>query len=57
VAKAKYDRLIGEGLSPIARWGQPDDVGAAVAALATGALPFATGDAYHIDGGMHITKV
>jgi NAD(P)-dependent dehydrogenase (short-subunit alcohol dehydrogenase family) len=57
VAKAKYDRLIGEGLSTIARWGQPDDVGAAVAALATGALPFATGDAYHIDGGMHITKV
>ena len=57
VAKAKYDRLIGEGLSPIARWGQPGDVGAAVAALASGALPFATGDAYHIDGGMHITKV
>jgi NAD(P)-dependent dehydrogenase (short-subunit alcohol dehydrogenase family) len=57
VAKAKYDRLIGEGLSPIARWGQPEDVGAAVAALATGALPFATGDAYHIDGGMHIAKV
>jgi 3-oxoacyl-[acyl-carrier protein] reductase len=57
VAKAKYDRLIGEGLTPIARWGQPEDVGAAVAALASGALPFATGDAYHIDGGMHITKV
>ena len=57
VARAKYDRLIGEGLSPIARWGRPDDVGAAVAALASGALPFATGDAYHIDGGMHITKV
>jgi NAD(P)-dependent dehydrogenase (short-subunit alcohol dehydrogenase family) len=57
VAKPKYDRLIGEGLTPIARWGQPDDIGAAVAALAGGALPFATGDAYHIDGGMHITKV
>lgn len=57
VARAKYDKLIGDGLTPIARWGQPDDVGAAVAALATGALPFATGDAYHIDGGMHITKV
>jgi 3-oxoacyl-[acyl-carrier protein] reductase len=57
VARAKYDRLIGDGLTPIARWGQPEDVGAAVAALATGALPFATGDAYHIDGGMHITKV
>jgi 3-oxoacyl-[acyl-carrier protein] reductase len=57
VAKAKYDKLIGEGLTPIARWGQPEDVGSAVAALASGALPFATGDAYHIDGGMHVTKV
>ena len=57
VAKAKYDKLIGEGLTPIARWGRPEDVGGAVAALASGALPFATGDAYHIDGGMHVTKV
>lgn len=57
VAKPKYDKLIGEGLSPIRRWGQPDDIGAAVAALASNALPFATGDAYHIDGGMHIYKV
>ncbi|HEX2116166.1 MAG TPA: 3-ketoacyl-ACP reductase [Alphaproteobacteria bacterium] len=57
VAKQKYDRLIGEGLTPMARWGQPDDIGAAVAVLASGALPFATGDAYHIDGGMHIFKV
>jgi NAD(P)-dependent dehydrogenase (short-subunit alcohol dehydrogenase family) len=56
-AKAKYDRLIGEGLSPVRRWGQPEDVGAAVAVLAANALPFATGDAYHIDGGMHIYKV
>jgi NAD(P)-dependent dehydrogenase (short-subunit alcohol dehydrogenase family) len=57
VAKPKYDKLIGEGLSPIRRWGHPDDIGAAVAALARNALPFATGDAYHIDGGMHIYKV
>jgi 3-oxoacyl-[acyl-carrier protein] reductase len=57
VAKQKYDRLIGEGLAPIARWGMPQDIGAAVATLATGALPYATGDAYHIDGGMHIYKV
>jgi NAD(P)-dependent dehydrogenase (short-subunit alcohol dehydrogenase family) len=56
-ARAKYDKLIGEGLTPIARWGRPEDVGGAVAALASGALPFATGDAYHVDGGMHITKV
>ena len=57
VAKEKYDRLIGAGLTPIARWGTPDDVGVAAAALATGAVPFSTGDAYHVDGGMHIYKV
>lgn len=57
VAREKYDRLIGAGLTPIARWGTPEDVGAAVAALATGAVPFSTGDAYHVDGGMHIYKV
>jgi 3-oxoacyl-[acyl-carrier protein] reductase len=57
VARQKYDRLIGEGLAPIARWGTPEDIGAAAAALAGGALPYATGDAYHIDGGMHIYKV
>jgi NAD(P)-dependent dehydrogenase (short-subunit alcohol dehydrogenase family) len=57
VARQKYDRLIGEGIAPIARWGQPEDIGTAVASLASGALPYATGDAYHIDGGMHIFKV
>src|SRR5262249_22002417 len=32
--KEKYDRLIAEGLSPIRRWGQPEDVAAAVSMLA-----------------------
>ena len=31
----KYDRLIAEGLTPIRRWGQPEDVGRAVVALAS----------------------
>ncbi|HEX6979629.1 MAG TPA: SDR family oxidoreductase [Alphaproteobacteria bacterium] len=49
--------MIGEGLTPIMRWGQPIDVGRAVASLASGAIPFSTGDAFHIDGGLHIQKV
>lgn len=57
VAKAKYDRLIGEGLTPIPRWGMPEDVGKAVASLASGAMPFSTGDAYRIDGGLHIHRL
>lgn len=55
-ATEKYDRLIGEGLSPIARWGEPEDVGRAVAALAAGDFPFVTGEAIHVDGGMHIHR-
>lgn len=50
----RYDRLIGEGLTPIRRWGQPEDVGRAVAAIAAGALPFSTGEVINVDGGFHL---
>jgi NAD(P)-dependent dehydrogenase (short-subunit alcohol dehydrogenase family) len=53
-AKERYDRLIAEGFTPVRRWGDPVDVGRTVAALAAGALPFNTGDAFHVDGGLHI---
>jgi NAD(P)-dependent dehydrogenase (short-subunit alcohol dehydrogenase family) len=56
VAREKYDRLIGEGLVPMGRWGQPEDVGRTVAALAGGLMPFSTGGAYTVDGGLHIPK-
>jgi NAD(P)-dependent dehydrogenase (short-subunit alcohol dehydrogenase family) len=53
-ARDRYDKLIADGLTPIRRWGEPADVGRAVAALASGALPFSTGDAFYVDGGLHI---
>jgi NAD(P)-dependent dehydrogenase (short-subunit alcohol dehydrogenase family) len=53
-AKDRYDKLIAEGLTPIRRWGEPEDVGRTVAALAQRSLPFNTGDAFHVDGGLHI---
>lgn len=56
-AKEKYDRWIGSGLTPIARWGEPEDVARAVATLASNRLSFSTGDAFHIDGGLHIPKL
>ena len=52
--KEKYTKMIAEGLTPIRRWGTPEDVGRAVAALVTGALPFTTGDVINIDGGFHL---
>lgn len=57
VAKDRYDRRIAEGLSPIARWGQPEDIGRAVATLVAGDIPFTTGDAFHIDGGLHLARL
>jgi NAD(P)-dependent dehydrogenase (short-subunit alcohol dehydrogenase family) len=53
-AQERYDKLIAEGFTPVRRWGEPADVGRTVAALASGALPFNTGDAFHVDGGLHI---
>jgi len=54
VVKGKYDKLIDEGLTPIRRWGQPEDIGSAVAACASGVLGFSTGQVIDIDGGFHI---
>jgi NAD(P)-dependent dehydrogenase (short-subunit alcohol dehydrogenase family) len=55
--KQKYDRLIAEGLSPIRRWGQPEDVARAVAALVSGAFGFSTGETINVDGGFHIRRL
>ena len=50
----KYDRLIAEGLTPIRRWGFPEDVGRAVSAVAAGNFPFSTGEVINVDGGFHL---
>lgn len=55
--KDKYDRLIEEGLTPIKRWGTTEDVGRAVAAIASGSLPFSTGEVINVDGGFHLRRL
>lgn len=55
--REKYDRLIAEGLSPIRRWGQPEDVARVVATLASGGLPFCTGQTIYVDGGYHVRRL
>src|SRR5262245_5344462 len=52
--KEKYDKMIEQGAWPIRRWGQPEDVGRAVAAIARGDLPYSTGEVINIDGGFHL---
>ncbi|MDQ7994057.1 MAG: 3-ketoacyl-ACP reductase [Propionicimonas sp.] len=51
---ARYDALFASGAVPVARWGRPADVAAAVSLLASGATPYSTGEVFHVDGGMHI---
>ena len=55
--KEKYDGLIDGGLLPIKRWGQPEDLAAAIFALCSGALPYVTGQSLDVDGGFHIRKL
>jgi NAD(P)-dependent dehydrogenase (short-subunit alcohol dehydrogenase family) len=55
--RAKYDKLIAEGLAPMRRWGQVDDVARAVAALVSGYFPFSTGERINVDGGFHIRRL
>ena len=55
--KDKYDQLIDADLTPIRRWGTPEDVGRAAAAIATGAFPFSTGEVINVDGGFHLRRL
>jgi 3-oxoacyl-[acyl-carrier protein] reductase len=52
-----YDARIADGLVPERRWGHPEDVGRAVAALVRGDLPYATGSVIHVDGGLAIPRL
>ncbi len=49
-----YDKKIADGLVPERRWGQPEDVGRAVASLLRGDLSHATGTVFRVDGGLSI---
>ena len=49
--KDKYDNLIGGGLLPIKRWGQPSDIANAVYALCSGLFDYTTGASIDVDGG------
>lgn len=56
--KEKYDQLILEhDLTPIKRWGKPDDVAKAVVAIASNLLPFSTGEVINVDGGFHLRRL
>jgi NAD(P)-dependent dehydrogenase (short-subunit alcohol dehydrogenase family) len=51
-SKAKYDALIEGGLTVIKRFGTPDEVARIALTLASGLLPYTTGQAIYADGGL-----
>ena len=53
----KYDKLIEEGVFPIARWGKPEDVANAVSALVSDKFMYTTGNYIDVDGGFHIRRL
>lgn len=53
----EYQRRIDEeGLTLIPRVGKPGDVGAIIATLASGGLPYTTGEVIHADAGMLVSR-
>ena len=55
--QSKYDKLIEDGLFPIARWGTPEDVANAVSALVSDKFMYTTGNYIDVDGGFHIKRL
>jgi NAD(P)-dependent dehydrogenase (short-subunit alcohol dehydrogenase family) len=57
VSAARLDELIEQGVAPIRRWGEPQDVGRTVAAAATGRLLFSVGQVLYADGGLALPRL
>ena len=55
--KEKYDKLIAEGITPIKRWGTPEDIAGMVSSLASGNFDFGTGTVFNADGGFHMRRL
>ncbi len=55
--KEKYDKLIADGVFPIKRWGQPEDVAGVVSALCSDKFLYTTGNYIDVDGGFHIKRL
>jgi NAD(P)-dependent dehydrogenase (short-subunit alcohol dehydrogenase family) len=55
--KGKYDALIEAGLLLQPRWGTPEDVGKAVAAVAEGYLDYSAGAVIEVGGGFSVHRL
>jgi NAD(P)-dependent dehydrogenase (short-subunit alcohol dehydrogenase family) len=55
--REKYDGMIKSGAFPLARWGSPEDIAAAVSAFAGDNFLYTTGNYVDVDGGFHIRRL
>jgi len=53
----KYDKLIADGVFPIARWGMPEDVANCVSLFCSDRIGYTTGNYLDVDGGFHIRRL
>ncbi len=55
--KEKYESLIADGLTPVARMGTPEDIGKCVCSIAKGNFDFCTGSLIDCDGGFSVRSL
>lgn len=55
--KEKYDKMFEDGVFPIARWGQPQDIADVVSAFCSDQFDYTTGNYVDVDGGFHIRRL
>jgi NAD(P)-dependent dehydrogenase (short-subunit alcohol dehydrogenase family) len=55
-SKARYDKLIDEGLTVIKRFGTPEEVGRIALTLSQGLLPYTTGQIIQADAGLMMVR-
>lgn len=57
VVTEKYDKMIADGVFPIARWGKPEDVAEMVSLFCSDKVLYTTGNYVDVDGGFHIKRL
>lgn len=57
VVHSKYEKMIEDGLTPIKRFGVPEDIANCVSCIASGKLDFCTGQVLNADGGFSIRRL
>lgn len=55
--RERYGAMIDDGLQPIRRWGEPEEIGRVVTTLITGMIPFTTGISIDVDGGLMVPRL